>query len=152
MKTVISTNGSDLDAPVSLIFGRCNSFLFLDTETMEASLVPNPAIGASGGAGIQAAQYVLQQGAQAVISGNLGPNAAEVFDAAGIPVYSVVGGTVREAVEALKAGTLSPLGAPTVAKDFGKTDADAGSEAGRNMGRGRGMGRGGSGMGRGRQA
>jgi predicted Fe-Mo cluster-binding NifX family protein len=138
MKVVVSSAGSDLDAAVSPIFGRSTSFVLVDTETMEASALPNPAIGASGGAGVQAAQFVLRHGAEAVISGNFGPNAAGALSASGIVLYAVEDGTVREAVEALKAGTLQPVGGSTVNKDYGK----GGSQMGGGRGAGRGLGRG----------
>jgi predicted Fe-Mo cluster-binding NifX family protein len=84
---------------------------------------------APGGAGIQAAQFVIEQGAQAVLTGNVGPNAYNVFRAASVPIYLLTGGTVREAVEAYKAGRLPSA-------------ADASVQAHTGMGMGRGMGRG----------
>jgi predicted Fe-Mo cluster-binding NifX family protein len=66
---------------------------------MEAESVDNPAMSAGGGAGIQAAQFVVERGAEAVVSGNVGPNAFAVFESAGVPVYLFGGGSVREAVE-----------------------------------------------------
>jgi predicted Fe-Mo cluster-binding NifX family protein len=101
--------------------------------------VQNPAVSASGGAGVQAAQFVIERGAQAVVTGNVGPNAFNVFQAARVPVHLFGGGTVRQAVEAYKAGQLPVAGG-----------ANAPAHAG--MGQGRGMGRGmGAGMGRGRR-
>ena len=140
MKIAVTSNGADLDAPASPVFGRCPTYVFVDTETMEFEAVENPAINAPGGAGIQAAQFVIERGAQAVVTGNMGPNAFNVFQSAGVPIYLFGGGTVREAVEAYKAGELQSV-------------ADANVQAGMGMGRGmsmgRGMGRGmGTGMGR----
>ncbi|MFX0121789.1 MAG: NifB/NifX family molybdenum-iron cluster-binding protein, partial [Candidatus Hodarchaeota archaeon] len=65
MKVVVSAMGEDLNAEVSPIFGRCPMYIFVDTETMEFEAVPNPAMSASGGAGIQAAQFVVSKGVQA---------------------------------------------------------------------------------------
>ena len=73
MKIVVSANGADLSAEASPIFGRCPIYLFVDTETMAFEAIQNPAIGASSGAGIQAAQFIVERGAQAVVSGNVGP-------------------------------------------------------------------------------
>jgi predicted Fe-Mo cluster-binding NifX family protein len=141
MRIVVTSNGTDLDAPTSPVFGRCPTYIFVDTETMAFEAVSNPAMSAAGGAGIQAAQFVVEQGAEAVLTGNVGPNAYNVFQAAGVPVYLVTGGTVGEAVEAHKAGRLQST-----------ADASVQAHAGMGMGRGRGMGRGmgrGIGMGRG---
>jgi len=133
MRIVVTASGADLDAPTSPVFGRCPSYVFVDTETMEFEAVENPAVAASGGAGIRAAQFVVEHGAQAVVTGNMGPNAFNVFQAADVPIYLLAGGTVREAVEAYRQGQLSALGG-----------ANAPAYAG--------MGMGGGGMGMGRRA
>ena len=135
MKIVVTSNGTNLDAPASPVFGRCPTYIFVDTETMEFEAVSNPAMSAAGGAGIQAAQFVIEQGAQAVLTGNVGPNAYNVFQAANVPIYLLAGGTVREAVEAYKAGRLPSAADASV-------QAHAGMGMGRGMGRGMGMGQG----------
>ena len=141
MKVVVTSNGADLSAPASPVFGRCPTYIFVDTETMQFKAVPNPAISAGGGAGIQAAQFVVERGAQAVLTGNVGPNAFNVFQAAGVPIHLLGGGTVREAVEAYKSGQLRSVGGANV-----QAHAGMGMGRGMGMGGGRGMGRG---MGRG---
>ena len=128
MKIAITANGPGLDAPASPIFGRCATYVLVDTETMEYEAIPNPAISAGGGAGIQAAQFIVERGAQAVVTGNVGPNAFGVFQAGGIPVYLFQEGTVAQAVEAYKGGQLSSASDATVSAHTG-------------MGRGRGRGR-----------
>ena len=143
MKVVITANGTDLDAQASPVFGRCSAYVFVDTETMQFEGVENPAIVAPSGAGIQAAQFIVGRGAQAVVTGNVGPNAFGVFQASGVPVYIFGGGTVREAVEAYMAGWLQLVGGANV---------PAHSGMGRGMGAGMGRGRGrGLGMGMGRR-
>ena len=128
MKVSVSSNGNDLNAQASPVFGRCPYYIFVDTESMEFEAVANPAISAPGGAGIQAAQFVASQGAKAVLTGKMGPNAFNVLQTAGVQVFTVAGGTVREAVEAYKGGRLSPVSGATVSAHAG-------------MGRGRGRGR-----------
>lgn len=146
MKVVVSANGANLDAPASPVFGRCPMYVFVDTDTMESDAVENPAIAASGGAGIQAAQFVVEQGARAVVTGNMGPNAFSVLQSAGVPIYLFGGGTVRQAVEAFQAGQLPQAGAASA-------PAHAGMGMGRGMSAGHGMSAGrGMGMGAGRQA
>jgi predicted Fe-Mo cluster-binding NifX family protein len=141
MRIVISAQGENLEAPASPVFGRCPTYVFVDTDTMRTEAMPNPAMNQGGGAGIQAAQFVVEQGAEAVLSGNLGPNAFDVLEAAGIPVYLISEGTVREAVEAFKAGRVQRIGDANVVAHSGM-----GGGAGLSMGTGRGMRRG---MGRG---
>ena len=135
MRIVISSQGEDLGAAASPVFGRCPTFVFVDADTMEFQALPNPAVSQGGGAGIQAAQFVVEHGAQAVLTGNLGPNAFDVLQAADVPGYLVSEGTVRQAVEAFKANRLQPMGGASVA-------AHAGMGGGAGFGAGRGMGRG----------
>ena len=133
MKVVVSSQGENLDAPASPVFGRCPTYVFVDTETMEFEALPNAAMSQGGSAGIQAAQFVVNKGAEAVLSGNLGPNAFDVLQAAGVPGYLISEGTVRQAVEAHKAGQLQPMGGANVAAHAGM--------GGGGRGMGRGMGR-----------
>jgi predicted Fe-Mo cluster-binding NifX family protein len=72
-----------------------------------------------GGAGVQAAQLVVQKGANALITGNLGPNAASALSASGIKVYLVPGGTIKEVAETYKSGTLKEVTGSTVPPHFG---------------------------------
>jgi predicted Fe-Mo cluster-binding NifX family protein len=114
MRIVIGSEGRDLDAASSASFGRCPVFLFVETETLAFEALSNPAAGAAAGAGVQAAQMVVAKGAQAVLAENVGPNAFDVFDAAGVPVYVAEGGSVREAVSAFTNGDPRPLGGATM--------------------------------------
>jgi predicted Fe-Mo cluster-binding NifX family protein len=119
MKIAISSTGKDLDCQIDPRFGRCQYFVFLDPETMEFEAAENQGVTAMGGAGVQAAQFVVQKGANTLITGNLGPNAASALSASGIKVYLVSGGTVKEVTEAYKSGTLKEGSGATVPPHFG---------------------------------
>jgi len=112
MRVVIPANGADLDAPTSPIFGRSQLFILVDPETLAFEALSNPALDAPGGAGVQAAQTVLQHGIGAVIAPSLGPNAFRVIQAAGVPAYRMEGATVREVIAAFNAGQLARLKTP----------------------------------------
>jgi predicted Fe-Mo cluster-binding NifX family protein/NAD-dependent dihydropyrimidine dehydrogenase PreA subunit len=139
MKIAVTSTGPELDDSVEARFGRCPYFLIIDTDTMQFEAIENPNIALGGGAGIQSAQLMSEKGVTAVLTGNCGPNAYNVFGQAGIQVIVGVGGPVRNAVEQFKTGALSSASGPNVASHFG-------IGGGRGMGRGGGMGRG---MGRG---
>jgi predicted Fe-Mo cluster-binding NifX family protein len=146
VKIVVSSIGDSLDAQVSPIFGRCPYLIVVDAESMDFQAIPNAAVGASGGAGIQSAQFVAQQGVEVVLTGNVGPNAMGVLNAAGIKVYPVNEMTVRQAVEAYRLGDMQQVSQATVAADTGKAST-LGSAAAGGAGRAGGMGRGGGGRG-----
>jgi len=119
MKIAISSSGKDLDSQIDPRFGRCQYFIFVDPETMEFEASENEGLMASGGAGVQAAQMVAKKGANTLITGNLGPNAASALSASGIKVHLVSGGTIREVTEAFKAGKLQEASGATVPPHFG---------------------------------
>jgi predicted Fe-Mo cluster-binding NifX family protein len=114
MKIVISALSPDLDSVIDPRFGRAAYFVTVDTNTLEWQAHPNPAADASGGAGTQAAQYIVSHGARVAVSGDFGPNACTALNAAGIGMYLLgTSQTVRNAVENYKAGQLASVSAPT---------------------------------------
>ena len=62
MKLAISISGDKRDSPFDARFGRAPAFCIVDVETGEWQAFDNPALSASGGAGVQAAQFVARQG------------------------------------------------------------------------------------------
>ncbi len=108
MNVAVSVQGTTLDAQIDPRFGRCQQILVVNTETFEYTVMSNPNIGASGGAGIQTAQMVSTKDIQAVLTGHCGPKAFQTLQAAKIPVYINLTGTVREAVERYNSGQLQP--------------------------------------------
>ena len=134
MKVVVSASDMDLDSDASLTFGRCPSYVFVNTETMEYEGVANPAANAYGGAGIQAAQFVIEKGARAVLTGNVGPNAFQVLTEADVPVFRHAGGLVRECVEAYKAGRLESSSGASAKAHAGMGAARAGDQSARGTG------------------
>lgn len=141
MKVVVSAMGENLHAEVSPVFGRCPTYVFVDTETMEFEAVPNPAMSAPGGAGIQAAQFAVSKGVQGVLTGNVGPNAFNVLQAAGVAIYPVSAGAVQDAVDAYKSGHLQPISGASSGM-YGGMGGRGGMGGGMGRGGGRGMGRG----------
>jgi len=113
VKIAISATSSDIHAPLDPRFGRGAYFVILDTESGVWKSHPNAAVGAGGGAGVQAAQFMAGHGVQAVISGDFGPNAFTTLQAAGIQMFMARQGTVAEAVEQFKAGALPSVNAAT---------------------------------------
>jgi len=119
MKIAISSSGKDLHAQIDPRVGRCQYFIFIDPETMEFEALDNGGLTAMGGAGVQAAQLIAQKGANTLITGNIGPNAASALSASGIKVYLVPGGTVKEVIEGYKTGSLREASGATVPPHFG---------------------------------
>lgn len=119
MKIAISSSGTDQSAQVDPRFGRCQYFIIVDTDSGKFEAIPNAAQSAGGGAGIQAAQTIADQGAETVLTGNVGPNAHRALQAAKISVATGVSGTVSDAVKAFQEGKYTAADSPTVQSHFG---------------------------------
>lgn len=119
MKLCVTAQGNNLEAAVDPRFGRCQYFIFVDSETLKFEAVQNPNIELMGGAGIQSAQLVASQQTKSILTGNVGPNAFQTLQAAGIDIIVGVSGSVKEAVEKFKKGELKPTKGPSVNSKFG---------------------------------
>ncbi len=114
MKIILTTTSPSMDSELDPRFGRCRYFLLVDTDTMEWQALPNPGIDLPGGAGIQAAQFVANQKVDAVVSGDFGPNAFQVLNTAGVPMYRFGScQTARQVIDRFKDGQLERFDEPS---------------------------------------
>lgn len=109
MKIAIPVEEKSINANVCMSFGRTPYFLIFDTDTKEEKYVENKAATSQGGAGIKAAQTVIDEGAESVITPRLGQNAADVFGAGKTVLYKAESGSVKHNIELLKGHKLSAL-------------------------------------------
>jgi len=142
MKIAITSTGKELDSSIDPRFGRCRYLIIVEPESMQFEVIENPNIGAAGGAGIATAQMIAQKKVDAVITGNVGPNAFQTLSAAGIKIITGASGTVRSAIEKYKKGEFFPTSGPTVSAHFGAGGGFPGGGRGFGRGMGRGMGQG----------
>lgn len=118
-KICVTSEGNNLDSKVDSRFGRCQYFIIADSDTSEFEAVGNPNIESMGGAGIQSAQLVASKQVKAVVTGNVGPNAFQTLQAAGIEVFAGASGTVKEAIEKYRKGGFKAASNPSVGSKFG---------------------------------
>lgn len=119
MKLAVTALGTDMNAAIDPRFGRCQNFVIIDSDTGQHEAFSNEGIASSGGAGTQSAQFLASHKVDAVVTGNLGPNAVRALDAAGIKAYRMESGRVSDALEAFKAGKLSMISGATVGSHHG---------------------------------
>ncbi len=120
MKIAITAQGNDLNAQVDARFGRCAYFIIVDSETEEFTAIDNANAAAGSGAGIQAAQSIVDHDVEFLLTGNCGPNAFKVCNAAGIKVITGVDGTVKDAIAKLKTHAFAVCEKPNVEKHHGQ--------------------------------
>lgn len=109
MKVALPVEHKAMDGPVCPSFGRTPYYALYETETGAQEFLDNSAAVSQGGAGIQAAQALVDHGVRAVVTYRCGENAAQVLNAAKIELYRAQDGSVLENLEKLKNGALSPL-------------------------------------------
>jgi len=115
MKIAVTSSGDTLDSAVDPRFGRAAKFVVFDTETGESHAVDNSQnVQMAQGAGIQAAGTIARLGVQCLITGHCGPKAFRTLSAAGVEIFVGGEGTVREALDAHKAGKLQSASGPDV--------------------------------------
>ncbi len=147
MKIAVTVTENSPQAEVDQRFGRARGFLIYDTETDSYSYIDNSdSDQMTHGAGTNAAQKMVDEGVDVVLTGQVGPNAYEVMSSSGIEVVTGVSGKAEDAIKAYMEGKMKKNKAqgPTVGVHGGM---GPGFGMRRGMGMGRGMG--GFGMGRG---
>ncbi len=150
MKIAISADGKSMDATVYERFGRCPYFLIVETDDMHVEVVENDNADLQTSAGIQSASLVASKGVEAVITGNCGPKAMQVFDSTNIAMITGQHGTIQSVVERFKRSALNPSAGKKVSGGSGTTQIVPSLKSGqRGMGAGRGPGMGGGGRGMG---
>lgn len=115
MKLAITSTGESLQSSVDPRFGRAEFFVLADAGADTTTALRNSMnLNAAQGAGIQAAKTIIDLSVQALITGHVGPKAFAALKAGGVAVYPVTGGTVAEAIDQFKSGTLHALTAADV--------------------------------------
>ena len=110
MKYLVAATAADLNANVHKRFGHADVFLIVDSETFAFEAFP--------GVGHDEPNHGIgrfeRSGIERVIVGNIGPEAFKDVRAVGWEVYLCRAMTVREAVEQVQSGQISPLETPTM--------------------------------------
>jgi predicted Fe-Mo cluster-binding NifX family protein len=106
MKIAIPTNENSIVSGVCQSFGRTPYYLIYDTESKENTFIENTAAKSAGGAGIKAAQIIVDHGVDIVLTPRCGENAAEVISGGKIPMYKTMNASIDDNIKAYLAGSL----------------------------------------------
>lgn len=85
-------------------FGRAPYYAIYDDQAKKWQFLPNSGAEKESGAGIKAAQLLVEEKVDIVITGRLGPKASSVLTAAGIKVFLLPELPLYEALEKFKKG------------------------------------------------
>lgn len=107
MKIAIPVDERKEETTVCQSFGRTPYFLIYDTETKSNLFLDNSAAASQGGAGIKAAQMLVDNHTEAMLTPRCGENAAEVIKAADIKIYKTQGNSLKDNIQLFEEGKLS---------------------------------------------
>ena len=117
MKIAITAQGKELSSEIDLRFGRAKWIIVVvvGSETGDFTAYDNVVnLNATQGAGIQTGQNIANTGVEAVITGNVGPNAFKTLNAAGVKIFLAETQTVQQALDSFKAGKLKEVNGANV--------------------------------------
>jgi len=109
MRVAIPIENESMEGQVCPSFGRTPFYLIYDDVSAETKYLVNEAAVASGGAGIKAAQLLVDEHIDVVITPRCGKNAAEVLQGASVKIYKSEGDMIKLNVEAFTKGELVEL-------------------------------------------
>ena len=99
MKIAFTTTGDDMSALMDLRFGRAAKFLIYDTDQKSFTVIDNDSFSAAQGAGIKAAETIVNAGAEILITGDCGPKALNALQKANVKIYSSKSVSATNALE-----------------------------------------------------
>jgi predicted Fe-Mo cluster-binding NifX family protein len=109
MKIIVPVDESNPNTGVCISFGRAPFFMLFDTNVKESIFMRNDAADSQGGAGIKAAQNIVDSQAEVLLTPRCGDNAVDVLKAAGVKLYKTKDGSAMDNIRAFQAGSLMLL-------------------------------------------
>ncbi|QSX09361.1 NifB/NifX family molybdenum-iron cluster-binding protein [Alkalibacter rhizosphaerae] len=109
MKIAIPANEQRSEAGICPSFGRAPWYAIFDTLSEELHFMENTAANSPGGAGIKAAQLLVDKGVKAVLAPRCGENAAQVLEPAGIEIFRTKSEDMLENIKAFQETELDLL-------------------------------------------
>ena len=108
MKVAVTSKGNSLDSEISPVFGKCPYFIIVDIKNGEIkvnSTTENPAKNLRG-AGNKAAEFIIKNEINTLISESIGPNAFDILRNARIRIYKFQSGSVKDNLKLFSEGKL----------------------------------------------
>lgn len=109
MNIAVSAFEEKKDALLDKRFGRCNYFQIYNEKKELIKAVKNEGQISGSGAGVSAAQQIIDENIDIVITGNLGPNAFKILKKANIKAYKCDEISVEESVNMLNKEQLEEI-------------------------------------------
>lgn len=109
MIVAIPVEDKEAEGKVCPSFGRAPYYMIYNSDDQSLSFMNNDAATAAGGAGIKAAQLLVDAKVEAVATPRCGKNAAEVLSGANIKIFQTSGDDLKSNMDALTKDGLAAL-------------------------------------------
>lgn len=109
MIIAIPLNEPSLEGGICQSFGRAPYFLIHDSEHKTDQFLANEAAQSRDGAGVRAAQTIVDHHVDALLTPRCGGNAAFILQAAKVEIYQTEGDSVKANLSAFEKGELSKI-------------------------------------------
>lgn len=109
MKIAVPVDEKTLESIVCASFGRTPYYLIYDTDTKESVFIDNSAAASTGGAGIKAAQIVVDNKVDVLLTPRCGENAANVLKSANIELFKTTSASAKDNIADFINGKLPAL-------------------------------------------
>ncbi len=109
VRIIVPINQKREDSEINPSLGRSPYYLLYDTATEETELIDNTSKDSPSGAGVAAAQIMIDAGAEVLLTPRCGDRAHAALKGADVEIMLTQPGTARENIEAYLAGRLSEL-------------------------------------------
>lgn len=110
MRIAMPVERAEMSTEVCVSFGRAPYFLIYETDTKEAEFITNTAVSSAGGAGIQAAQVIVDHKADVLLTPRCGQNAVDVLEGGGVKLYKTANLSAQTNIDEFEKGNLALLG------------------------------------------
>ncbi len=109
MKIAIPVIDDSKNPEIAQQLGRAPFYMVYDTESKTSNSVANPAQDSPSGAGVKAAQTIVDTGATVLLTIRCGDKAYEVLNGAGVKVMEAFVGSATDNINAYIDGKMSEL-------------------------------------------
>ncbi len=109
MKIAVSAERQAVDSPLSSRLGRRLFFVIYDSTEDSVQIIPNTYVGQIPGAGINAAQRMLNFSVRVALTSNLGSNVFKILTEKEIKVFKTNSGNSAHAISQYQHNELDPI-------------------------------------------
>jgi len=109
MKIAIPVDEKNENSRICVSYGRAPYYMIFDSDSEKVEVVQNNAADSAGGAGIKAAQLLVNHKVNILITERCGQNAADVLIAGNIKIYRATKALVMDNLKAFLQGELEEL-------------------------------------------